>query len=587
MPKIDTTSVSSPSLGGAGHIAAGVQDTASSFLISKVGEAAIAGYKGYQTAQIEDATESVIQEYADRRDPTNLAAQAASLDKEQQSLFSSGTSEAKLDPVRKEFNNLTTRYENALKQGTMSASEFSDRILDITRQYYNKNPAIAQELVAHSQKVLELSGINTMINADAEAAKAKQAESKDLSTYYMGLAKDFKINLPLTQSGAINMPQLIQDVNFIQRQQHILELAQRQTSFDEESFRQFGAEFGNAKVYEAINQATLVLEDPNIPYDKQIFQINNILDSVEKSFSTDPRIAKILDKPAVQATQKFIQTQIGAMRDNMRKFASKEEAAAYSTNMLNLLKNNQYQTISQTVNPQALDVYSKLVTNTHLANMIGERPDLMVSFFNQTSRIIDGLATDGTTIYTKDKRGNTGAEVILRDLVQGLGGPKANEKDILATSNMLKSLALDTEGMNPQEQMAVRDKAVKVLSEPTSLEGLKKLDDAGKSVAMTEVNKYVDSLMPELISNINQYNKQGKNVTLDVLPNGNLVVSSSDPTVTTELSRRYIQRVNNSMKSIANLGYEGNTTSATTPFYQRLGKYFNVTEVDNGTGTNP
>lgn len=578
MPKVttDMTMMSAPSTKGASFISQGIQDNTVAKTIEAAGGIAKELQVGAGIADVEMTTESAIQDYMDRRDPTKLQAQAAGLEVQVSDLLSGGASEEVVDPVRKQFNNTLTRYQNALKQGVMGGAEFSDRVLDITRQYYNKNPAIAQELLQHSKLVLEASGINTIVKADEEAAKAKQAEQKDLSSYYMELAKKFNVNLPLTQTGSINLPELIKQVNFHQGQSQIIDVANRQNTFTEENFRLFGPQYGQAKFYEAMNLVTQTLNDPSIPYDKQIFSINNMLDSVEQGFTADPRVSRILDKPAVQSVVTNLRNNIAAMKNNITKFASREDAAKYSANMLQLLKDEQYQTVSKSVNPVALEVYSKLVSNAHIANMLQEKPELLTGFYVQAGRVIDGLATDGTLLYTKSKNGTTMAEVMLRDLVQGMDLPKANERDITATTNMLRTMTTDIASMEGADKIGAQDKLVKVLAEGTSKSGLTKLDDEGRNTAMREVNNYVDTLVPEMIANINDYNAKGKEVTLDVLPNGILAVTSNDPQVVQELSKRYIQRINNALKGISNLSYDGNTTTASKDFYQRLGKFFKL-----------
>lgn len=580
----NVTRMSDPSLGGAGFIASGVEDrsgalrtAATTGLIGDVGTLGKELYKGKQLADIESSQEQVIQDYMDRKNPDQLKVEAAALKEADINLFQQpGVTPEDVAPVQKKFNETLTRYKSAVDQGVMSPEEFSTRTLTVLRDAVNKNPGMLQELSDHANKVLELSGITGIIKQDQSAREAMAKAEKETIAYELSIAKEFKVTVPYNPDGSINRSELRQKNAQVQGEAALLDAAGRQRTFSEEQFRSFGPNYSVSLVNNATSRAVDLLSDPTIPYDKAITSVNMMFDSVERDFLADPRVGQIIDKPAVQNSLSIIKSQIAAAKENLKKFASKEEAAAYLKNTTDMLRNQQYLAVSQTVNPVALDTLSKSMAVPGIANLINKYPEKMVMISDSIGKLAQGINTDAVTLYQQFTPGEkpVGIQVLTDQL--NTAGTVGNEKSVGALANIIKTFKLDMQNMSsPQDKFIFQEKYIKSLGTPTAKVGLGKLDDIAATDATQAVDEYTQTTLSGFLDQVRDYFSQGIKVTLDKLPDGRISIKSDSPKVTDELTRKYTIRLNDSLAAFANL--TGSSMSEASPrFFSGYGKYFGV-----------
>lgn len=574
---IEQTGLGAPGLGGAGNIAPGVEDRSSAIsvatttgLIANVGELGKGLYAGKQIADIEVEQEKIIQEYMDRRSPEQLKIEAASLDTARASLFMQGVSEEEVNPITAKFREATGKYQRALEQGTMSPTEFTDRTLSTLRNAVNKNPGLMKELSEQANKILELSGISSIIKQD-ESDRETLAKTQEKQLSELRSLGD-KLDIPFDRFNT-DYYKLQKDVQQVQEEKSLLAAADRQNTFTEEQFKSFGSTYAVGKINVATDMALQILNDPSIPYDKAIFSINNLMDSIEKEFVSDPRIGRVIDKPSVQATHTFIKNQVATIKENIKKFASKEEAAAYIKNSTNMLRDQQYQDISKVVNPQSLEVLSKLIANVGIADFISKHTELKVQLVNGISKLVDGLPTNGTELYS---RGEGGARSVAVQTINSLAvdaGREGGDKDVETLSKVISSINIDSTGMSDPVKFKHYEDYIKALGSPTNKMGIAKIGDVARIKATENLDEYVTMTLTDFSKVAASYEAKGISVDVDVLPDGRISITSNDPRVSEELTKKYAIRINDGLAAFSNLT-NSSSSVASSKFYSQYASYF-------------
>jgi hypothetical protein len=356
-----------------------------------------------------------------------------------------------------------------------------------------------------------------------------------------------------------------------QGEKALLAAADRQTQFKEDQFRNFGPQYAIGKINEASDLAIKTMNDPTIPYDKALVTANMMLDSVEKGFNADPRISKIIDKPAVAATSKLIKDQITAIKSNLKSFASKEDASTYMKNSMNILRDQQFQDVSKVVNPQMLDVLAKLTASVGVADFISKQPDLKVNLYNGISQITAGLPTNSAALYSGPKNP---INKIVDTLAKEAGAKEPSASSLMAMSNSIKSIDSDISQLPMADKFSFYGEYTKTLGSPANTNGISKLDDDSRSRANGHVNEYAGITLTNMKEIINKGLATGDKVSFGTLPDGRLTVTSTNPRLTAELNGKFIPRINDSIAAIANLNGHTTKKEAAREFFNTHKQFF-------------
>jgi len=581
MPKFgsDVTGMSPIDLRVGKFVSSGVEDrsntigiAATTGLIKTIGEDGIDAYKGKQLSNVNLEQQSNVQEYMDRSHPNGLKMDAAELKSGIDNIWNNLDATIEdVNPIEKEFQSKVDRLKSAVDQGVMSPEEFTNRTLSTLRNAVNRNPGMIKELSDHANSVLELSGISNIVKQDiSDRDKLANAKHKD-EEFILDIAKKANTPLMYNANGSIDYAGMHKINTQWQGEMALLDTANRQTSFSEDHFRNFGTQYATGKINEATSAAINILKDPTMPLDKSMVQVNMVLDSVEKGFSSDPRVGKIIDKPAVSSTLTYLRNQITAIKSNLKSFATKEEAATYFKNSTNIIRDQQYQDMSKVVNPQMLDMMGKLTANVGIADFISKQPELKVELYNGITRILDGLPTNSVVLYG----GNSKAPInqIIGALAKDTGKVGDSSAPI-ALSNTFRTVDSDITKLPIADKFNFYSSYTKTLGNPSNKEGLAKLDDDARAKATGHVNDYANITLTNMKEVMDKYEGKGDKISIGILPDGRLTVKTTNPSLTTELNSKFIPRINDSILAFSNLNGHTTTKEAAKDFYMTHKKFF-------------
>jgi len=553
----------------------GVQDNSSAIVAQTVGEAAKAGgelYQGSILNKISLEDQANVQEYMDRSHPQELQIEAAGLSKSIDNIW--GSLDATIEdvnPVEKEFQSRVSRLKTAVDQGVMSPEEFTNRTLSTLRNAVNRNPGMIKELANHANSVLALTGINGIVQQDiADRDKIANAKHAD-EAFILDIAKKANTPLMYNPNGSIDYVGMNKVNSTWQGEKALLDSADRQNQFTEENFRNFGPQYATGKINEATDLAINILKDPTMPLDKAMVQVNLALDSVEKGFTSDPRVGRILDKPSVASTVTYLRNQVNAIKSNIKSFATKEDAAAYFKNSTNIIRDQQYQDMSKVVNPQMLDMLSKLTANVGVADFISKQPELKVEVYNGITRILDGLPTNSAVMYGGNAK--SPINTIISALSKDAGKPD-NPNANTALSNTFRTVDSDITKLPIGDKFNFYSNYTKTLGNPANKEGLAKLDDDARAKATNHVNDYANITLTNMKEVLDKSVTANDKVIFNVLPDGRLSITSNNPSLTNELNTKFIPRINDSILAISNLSGHTATKEAAKEFYNTHKQFF-------------
>lgn len=167
-----------------GMQAAGIHSDAASIqslsrVIPGIVEAGLEAHKGLATKAMHEELNAEIDATRIAHENPELAmATVGGIDLAKQSLWNKmdGKSSQDITAVEANFAKEAKVLQQAFTQGAMDASGLRMRLLNITRKHINNNPGLANQLLAHSEKVLAISGVSSLRDVrqklDDSAAKA-------------------------------------------------------------------------------------------------------------------------------------------------------------------------------------------------------------------------------------------------------------------------------------------------------------------------------------------------------------------------------------------------------------------------------
>ena len=496
----------------------------------------VPAWKGYELAKVERETEEVTEDYMNRRNSGSALP------------FSKATRD-ELQPVLQSHLGDITKLESAFSQGTMSKSEFTARMTAITKDASNRAPGFTADIVGHTKKIMELSGINEIVDADVEVAKTT---AKQFQTYSKNVIDAAEGNgIPVDHSKAAN--------------RHYLDSVNEQNmkySRNEQS-RQLleNAAEGRAAVTEQQTQDFIQSEALPQAIDSTVKQFaNGALDGMV-GIKTDADYAQwklnlSLAKDRIvsqysRATGKYadnanVKENLKRMNENLdntikvvNAFGSKEDALKYLENSSKAKANielTEFQTSLGMSQPE-IDLMTKIVTS----------PDAITKFFGtgggkSIGLIVNKLNEGVGRIFSKVvSTGETEGSVVIKEAMTGT--PTKADQAII--NNAPAMLEAEVEKATVQKGFAIQDENVNMLSDSTYKEAIDAYDGSARDASVRTLGKYTTKVLETLKSDMGDISSN-----LTALPNGQLAVSGN---VNIEQANKYTSRLNKVIRAYSNV----------------------------------
>jgi hypothetical protein len=591
---VEATQLSAPDTRAAKFVRQPVADTSKNILLGTALDMAGQAVEGYQMASLEREQEKVIDEYMGRRPEAfneqtiELAALKDSVDSIWEKAGSVEEIESSADPVEQEFRSRLDKFNKAKEQGVMSPSDFQTRILATTREAVNRSPGLYDKLLQHSKKVLGLSGIESVLDADIAKQKAQDDSLKNLRELADKLNVDYNHFAP--------------DYGDMQNR---VRIRQQQISASEELDRGIKADAAltkeDAKAWVANQGTNLVAGDTFLltrnasvmfaeatPQDYPKIKAKLRLDATERhnAFVAKTNQLGIRNDPTTAALIEDHKKTLDYVLETIDGLESGADAEKALTHAYNIIEKTQELGLAKRYNIGAMNlmkkipeaVWTKLLVTPGSENLT-KLMTLSQDIFNEA--VSSPMAVDSLSTYSSDPA-NPEAVIAGIGIVDGTkdeGELATNSSKVL---NFFHSGMQDGNFKTEEDKVKYLDSVFKQLADPKRKDKLKFAYAQAQANAFKMTDEYFQTVGTWREKKFNEALTDDIAVYADVLPDGRLTFRSSDPKTQAEFNSKFATRINDGIGAMSNL-MGISRSEATTTILPRYRQIFGVeTNIQTG-----
>lgn len=567
-------------------------------IIAGLGQAAETGIKvagevrnGFQLADLESKQEDLIQQFIDsKKNPKIMedsAIEASSLDTLSNGLWNKlgeGAEISDIDAVEGQFKDTMERYKNAEKQGVMSHNEFAIKSMAITREAINRNPALYDQIISHTKKVMGLSGMESLLKAEQASAenqaKIREERIKDNQTFlYQNFVTpkyntdgsyDESTNYAIADS--IAAERRAGDV--IARQGAIR--GEMEASQAAEWMSKFGIQGVNGIITNTTNAAIEMLSNPENKTNQLgavRLMLNNTLAQIQEKAGgighyPGPRMA-------LDIAEKRVNSIIGALE----KFATNEDQANFLKNEMNIMRDQDNINVMKNYSPATIELTTKLLTALGDPKLLMNDTPLYIGMKNTLAGLLAGVTNSPNVNYSQAlPNGKNGVAEGFKALAKDAA--KGDETSAEAMQKYVSTIYADTKNdkfSSPEEKFRFYDKYMMALG----TEGSGKMDMEGVGKASENLEEYMNMTLSNFQTDIDKLAKKGTEVKMEVIGDGRLGIVTSNPADTEMMVKKYGIRINNGLRAFSSLSNNGTKESADS-FYSSYEPLKSLTQKAEG-----
>lgn len=576
---VKATQMSAANTGAAKFVKQPVQDQSKNMMLGSALELAGEAYKGQQVASLEKAQESVIDEYLQ---PRQLEQDIGALEAATDNIWKRIDKDASYSPdvadltgIEKTLTEKLDKLRLAKEQGLMSPQDFTNRILATTREAVNRNPGLYNELKQHSSRVLEMSGIMDVVKADAKAMESRQKQVDDLNDRILNLAGQNNVPIYMSPSGYPDMGRIKTAVDKIQTQKQIVATAENFGKLDTEEKKRVGRDFMssgngitlmNGKVDQLTSQFAGLLQQGG-DVTGSLTQMRLMGEAAYQQYfqMLSPIVA---DSPAAKEALDYFRKQIDTTISFMEKATSKEDALKRSNSITTMMRNSNYQEASKMLNPDLLDMTTRILNTVGAPRILEKDPALMDNMIRTFGDLLGGVSGSPRVNYDATVQGKN---VVSQGLVALAKEALTDTKALTYFEKAINTIATDVE--NPEkftstgQKFGFYEKLIRDLGDTTVKASISKLGTGTISQATGMIDDYMNLTIKDMWNQVLTWEKKGVTVEGDVLPDGRFIFKTSDRTATRDLNTRYSPRINDSLAAMTNLMGLDSKSVAVNQFY--------------------
>lgn len=590
---VSATNLSDISLASANFVKQGVVDNSSladldtaTNIVRGAGQAAEVGieigkqvHEGFQLADLESKLEDNIQSFVESRNNPQIADQAA-LDASTLSQLSEGlwarlgdgASIEDVDAIEGQYQATMQKYEKAVKQGVMSTEEFMTNSLAITRQAINRNPALYDSILQHGKKVMGLSGVESIMKAEEASAKAQAKIMEDrmdsnrsflfqnniMPRYNRDGSYDFDTNEAVAQQIATEN----QAAEMIARQGKIRNETEAARAAD--FMNKFGVQGVNGLINSVNKNVTAMLSDPNnkgdvLPIARVAF--SQLLQQINE------RAGPVMHREGVKDTLSYAEKTIQSKLDILEKVTNREDLANWLKTEEEIQRMTEMVNLRKMLPLEGMKLLNQTIQSIGGSTLLANNKDLFVATTKTLSNLQQGVQNALDSNYMAvDGTGKNAVSSSIKQLATLLKNGQVSAQDGL--DKMIDTIYADTRTngkfKSAEERFAFYDTYIPALS----AEGIEKIGDTQRAKASENLEDYMRITMSGFNKDIASLQDRGVEVKMGTLPDGRINISTSVPTETDNLIRKYQIRINNSLKAFAGLS-GGKTSQVADEFYNQ------------------
>lgn len=593
----DATALSTPDISHASFATPGVVDRSKGIGYQGIGIAAQGAglaatqalqlgqdiHEGFALADLESEQESVINDYMESKKNPQIAADAtidaATLETTSHALWNKlgeGASIEDIDAVEKQYKSKLDLLSNANKQGVMSPDEFAHRTLAVTREAINRNPHLYNDILAHSKKVLGLSGMDAVLEADKNVKENEAKQFQKRMETAMQISKENNIPHRYRADGSFDLEHAEHMNGIVQQEKFGAEAIARLTEYQSNTEKLQAADFikgphGVKALNGVINQANDILigimRSPDNKTDT-LTLARQMYDGLKRQVAE--RAGPLMHLPGVKDQLDYFNKNADSTLSNLEKFASKEDQLKFLENQSGIIRNEHYQDVAKHLNTESLKILNQVITAVGPGRIIDGDPSIMPKIHKTLGNLLSGVSNGlGTDYNIRDGRGKNIVTTAIDTLANNSTNGDMASKALLGTS--IETIWADTKSQkfpSVEDKFKFYDGYMKALGNQANKDGFKGLSEVALGKASENLEEYMQLTLGGLQKDLAAASGKGTEVKLSMLPDGRLNIQTSNPTDTDLLLKKYGIRINEGLRVFSNLTGTDTKKAAETLYQQ-------------------
>lgn len=275
-----------------------------------------------------------------------------------------GAAIEKLDP---EFAAMTKRLENAKRQGVMSEQDLQIRIKALTRAAINKRPGLMNELTAHAQNVLGLSGAQEHAKMVDQIGQAEAKADQQIRNRTMAFLDKTYVEFDPNES----TESLVEKSNKIKRQRNSFESIKNDAEIQQMLANQSEDQIASSPITRDVVIGGFDVHSTNImdlfspdmsgaDLNKAVLQANTMALQFQADIDTNPTFAKVAHRPEMKKLRDDWVSNMENTISELKNFKTGEAALQFLNNRLATVRANDELGVHKQVSPAKINMLSKL-----------------------------------------------------------------------------------------------------------------------------------------------------------------------------------------------------------------------------------
>jgi hypothetical protein len=580
---VDATGLSAPSIEASSFSTQGVVNRAPAIkfqglanLAENVGNIAVAGIKygqefneGMQLADLERQHEENINDYINSKKNPQIAQEAAidaaTLDGVSNSLWNKlgeGASIEDIDNVDKHFQDKLSTMKKAMNQGVMSPDEFAQRSLAITRQAINRNPALYDDIINHTKKVLNLSGVESLMKAEQAGQDSAEKQLQKRVDYAMQISKENNIPLRYDRYGNFDLQYAEDQNSIVQKEKFAADVISRQGALRDANEVAQAGDFVNKFGIHGVNGLLNQTHDQLISILNSDASGSHGLDIARQAYQqlkqgVAERANPVMHRPGVKEVVDYANKQADSNLAMLEKFTNKEDRVNYLKNQASLVRDQDYLDTAKLVSPQAMNMLTQILSTANAPRLLATEEGRVVmgkitkTLGNVLSGVQNGLNTDYTVKDPSGKNAVANAVDVLAGSIK-----KGDTASISGLENIISTVHADSKNgkfATTAEKYKFYDDYIKVLGNNSNRDSFKSLGEVASGKASENLEEYLNLTLKDFKSDVASVSNKGTEVRIGTLPDGRLNIQTSNQADTDFLLQKYGIRINNGLRAFSNL----------------------------------
>lgn len=549
------------------------EDQSKNILIGGALDLAGQAFEGYQLASLEKEQEAVIDNYmtgrGQKENIENQTLEAATLKGSIDSIWEKAGSVEELDekagPIETEFVGRMEKLRLAKEQGAMTPDQFQMQILATTRKAVNQTPGLYDKLLAHSKKVLGLSGIDAVLEADIAAQKAQNDQLKNLRE----LADKLNVGYNHFQPDYNQM-----QANVLQRQREVSasDALTRGLSADsvikkEDSLSFIANEGTNAILGDSFTlkttAATIFEGATPQDYPKIKNKLRMDIDARRTALVAQTNKLGIRNEASVKTFIEDYDSSMKMLLDTIDGLESGADAQKAIDHAYGILVGSQKIGMARQYNIGALETLRLFPDSVLNSVMADEKSGNFAAFSKLAQSVFDGAVSNGETrgFLTTTEPGKASVAV------EAAFGTLEKEKDPVRLGEMAsKVISFSVDAADPanfsteEDQTKYLDSVFKKIGDPKLKDKFKDMDTNALGDMFKLTDQYFQRVGEERTKLFNEaldtgILDTGKSIPVyaELTPDGRIIFQSPDAKTQKKFNDKFAGRINNGIATTANL----------------------------------